>query len=108
LIDIMDNKGVVKMSGGSHNYLYSKDEYDLFSWGSVRDLDNMASSMIEYGAIDIAKDTLRLKNYIEQALTKVEVMQESLSKVFKAVEWCDSGDTGKDSLQKAFEEYRNK
>jgi len=74
----------------------------IYSAGECEGLDNMASSMIEYGAIDIAKDTLRLKNYIEQALTKVEVMQESLSKVFKAVEWCDSGDTGKDSLQKAF------
>ncbi len=96
------------MSGGSHNYLYCRDKEDLFSWSGVEDLDNMATSMIEHRAIDIAKDTLRLKNYIEQALTRVEVMQESLSKVFRAVEWCDSGDTGEDSLQKAFEEYRNR
>ena len=96
------------MSGGSHNYLYNKDEHDLFDWGAVTDLDNMATSMIKHGAIDIAKDTLRLKNYIEQALTRVEVMQESLSEVFKAVEWCDSADTGKETLQKNFEKYRNK
>ena len=96
------------MSGGSHNYLYCRDEEDLFSWSGVTDLDNMATSMIEHGAINIAKDTLRLKNYIEQTLTRVEVMQESLSKVFRAVEWRDSGDIGEDSLQKAFEEYRNR
>lgn len=96
------------MSGGSHNYLYCKEPSDLFSWSGIETLNNMATSMIEHGAIDIAKDTLRLKNYIEQSLTRVEAMQELLSKVFKAVEWCDSADIGEESLQKVFEEYRNK
>lgn len=94
------------MSGGSHGYLYAKDARDLFEWGSVELLDNMATSMIEHGAIDIARDTLRLKNYIEQSLTRAEVMQESLQKVFKAIEWRDSSDIGEDALIKIFEEYR--
>lgn len=96
------------MSGGSHNYLYNKEASELFEWGGVETLDYMATSMINHGAIDIAKDTLRLKNYIEQTLTRIEVMQEALRDVFKAVEWYESADIGRESMEKVFEEYRNK
>ncbi len=95
------------MSGGSYDYLWYKDAEELFSWDGIEALDKIATSMINHGAVDIAKDTLRLKNYIEQTLCRVEVMQEALEGVFHAVERRDSCDIGDKQLKEAFERYRN-
>ncbi|MGN4668302.1 hypothetical protein ACTFRP_21395 [Bacillus cereus group sp. MYBK234-1] len=37
------------MSEGNHSYLYFKDEHDLFEYGRIDDLEEMASRLIHLG-----------------------------------------------------------
>ncbi len=95
------------MSGGSWNYLYSKEIDDLMQHSNIGTLEEMADYLNQNGYEDVAKDTRRLAEYIKSAKIRIETLFEMLSPVFKAVEWCDSGDWGKDRVDKAIEEYRN-
>lgn len=95
------------MSGGSWNYLYSKDIDDLMQYSNIELLEEMADYLNQNGYEDIAKDTRRLVEYIKSAKIRVETLFEMLSPVFKAVEWYCSADWGKGSVDKAIEEYRN-
>lgn len=70
-------------------------------------LQDMADRLNSAGFEDVAKDTQRLVEYIKSARIRIETLFEVLSPVFKAVEWFDSGDWGKDKVDKAIEEYRN-
>ncbi len=95
------------MSGGSWNYLYSKDIDDLMQGGDIELLEEMADYLNQNGYEDVAKDTRRLVEYIKSAKIRVETLFEMLSPVFKAVEWYCSADLGRDRVDKAIEEYRN-
>jgi hypothetical protein len=94
------------MSGGSHNYLCFKDDSDLFEYGTLNDMENMASRLIELGFEDAAKETLNLKYTIQQSMVRSQVMKNRLQEVWKSVEWFDSSDSGIESVQKAIEKYR--
>lgn len=94
------------MSGGSHNYLCFKDDEDLFAYGALNDMENMASRLIELGFEDAAKETLNLKYTIQQALVRSKVMKNRLQDVWKSVEWYDSADSGIDSVEQAVSKYR--
>jgi hypothetical protein len=94
------------MSGGSHNYLCFKEDSELFEYATLMDMENMASRLIELGFEDVAKETLNLKYTIQQAMVRTQVMKNRLQDVWKAVEWCDSGDSGMDSVNKAIQKYR--
>jgi|SRR5690606_26405658 len=94
------------MSGGSYNYLYSKSSEDLFEYGTTETLDAMATRLIELGHVDVAKETLQLKQIIIQSKVRAEVISERLSDVWKSVEWYDSADRGIDSVDKAISKYR--
>ncbi len=95
------------MSGGSWGYLYSKEIDDLMQYSNIETLEEMADYLNQNGYEDVAKDTRRLVEYIKSAKIRIETLFEMLIPVFKAVEWHDSGDWGKDSVDKSIEEYRN-
>lgn len=94
------------MSGGSFNYLYCKETEDMFSDTAISDLSGMEDILLKTNYTDIAKDIRRLIEYIKSARNRVEVLQENLKPVLKAVEWYESCDIGADSLAKAVERYR--
>ena len=94
------------MSGGSFNYLYCKETEDMFSDTVILDLSGMEDILLKTNYTDIAKDIRRLIEYIKSARNRVEVLQENLKPVLKAVEWYDSCDIGADGLAKAVERYR--
>ena len=95
------------MSGGSWSYLYSKEVDELVQYGSIRLLEEMDDYLNSSGYEDVAKDVRRLVEYIKSAIIRIETLHEMLSPVFKAVEWYDSSDCGKDSVSRAIEDYRN-
>jgi hypothetical protein len=95
------------VSGGSWNYLYTKEIDDLMQYSNIETLEEMADYLNQNGYEDVAKDTRRLVEYIKSAKIRVGTLFEILGPVFKAVEWYCSGDWGKDRVGRAIEEYRN-
>lgn len=94
------------MSGGSWNYLYNKDIDELMNGSSTEILQDMADRLNSAGFEDVAKDTQRLVEYIKSASIRIETLFETLSPVFKAVEWFDSGDWGEETLNNEVLKYR--
>ena len=94
------------MSGGSLNYLYCKEDERLFEPQTVDDLETAAAVLVSKGYMDIAKDVLRLAEYIKSATIRVEVLHGQLGDVLHAVEWYLSADYGDDNLRRHLEEYR--
>lgn len=94
------------MSGGSWNYLYCKEIDELMNGSSTELLQDMADRLNSAGFEDVAKDTQRLVEYIKSASIRIETLFETLSPVFKAVEWFDSGDWGKETLNNEVLKYR--
>lgn len=95
------------MSGGSWNYLYCKDIDELMNGSSTELLQDMVDRLNSAGFKDVAKDTQRLVEYIKSAGIRIETLFEALSPVFKAIEWFDSGDWGKEALNNEISKYRN-
>lgn len=94
------------MSGGSWDYLYSKDIDELMNGSSTELLQDMADRLNSAGFEDVAKDTQRLVEYIKSASIRIETLFEVLSPIFKAVEWFDSGDWGEETLNNEVLKYR--
>ena len=95
------------MSGGSWNYLFCKDIDELMNGSSTELLQDMVDRLNSAGFKDVAKDTQRLVEYIKLASIRIETLFETLSPVFKAVEWFDSGDWGEETLNNEILKYRN-
>lgn len=70
-------------------------------------LQDMVDRLNSAGFKDVAKDTQRLVEYIKSASIRIETLFETLSPVFKAVEWFDSGDWGEETLNNEILKYRN-
>lgn len=64
------------------------------------------SIFLENDAADVAKDVRRLIEYVLSAKNRIEVMWENLREVFKAIEWYQSADSGKDRVDRAIAAYR--
>lgn len=94
------------MSGGSWNYLYCKEIDELMNGSSTELLQDMVDRLNSAGFKDVAKDTQRLVEYIKSASIRIETLFETLSPVFKAVEWFDSGDWGEETLNNEVLKYR--
>lgn len=95
------------MSGGSLNYLYCKEPYELFESDRVADLETAAAVVYNAGYKDIAKDIYRLAEYIKSANIRVEVLHEQLRDVLHAVEWYLSADYGDNTMRKHMDAYRD-
>lgn len=94
------------MSGGSLCYLYCKEPEDLFDGSTIHYLEEAEDYLLKNDAVDVAKDVRRLIEYVLSAKNRVEVMQENLRDVFKAIEWYQSADSGKDRVDRAIATYR--
>ena len=92
------------MSGGSYDYLYCKEPYELFN--NVCYIEDMSETALKLGYEDIALDLTRLAEYIKSAKIRVTVLQEQLKEVMHDIEWYEDCDIGEDTLKKTFEEYR--
>ena len=75
-------------------------------YSNIELLEEMSDYLNQNGYEDVAKDTQRLVEYIKSASIRIETLFEALSPVFKAVEWFDSGDWGKEVLNNEVLKYR--
>lgn len=90
------------MSGGSHNYLCFADNL----WDREEDLRHMADRLIELGyAEEAANETIATLFDLQMAKASLNEQISRLHKVWKAVEWMDSGDSGEDQLKAVLKEY---
>ena len=92
------------MSGGSFDYLCFMEVDKLMNNKEL--LDKMANRLLELGYKDAAKETVLAKIILEQTEIRIEVIRDRLEKVWKAVEWMDSGDSGIDRVEEVIKNYR--
>lgn len=94
------------MSGGSYNYLCSKDAAELLS-GHHSDLREMADTLASLGyAKDAAVETEELLLMLRQFDIRIQTRVDRLRGVWKAVEWWKSGDWGEDDVHETLAKYR--
>ena len=85
------------MSGGSYNYLCTKDSSNV----NVSDLAKMRDRLFELGFRDLGNET----NEIIERLDQINNLCYNLHGVWRAVEWMDSGDVGIEEVVKQSELY---
>ena len=93
------------MSGGSYNYLYCKDSYDIHE--RRNELNEMRDRLTELGYLDAAKETESVTLMLDSFEVRLQARLDRLNQVWKSVEWCDSGDSGEDYVKDEVEKYRN-
>jgi hypothetical protein len=94
------------MSGGSYDHLHSAFDLDdlLRKQGQ---LGEMADRLAGLGyAKDAALETHELVVILRHMEMRMAVRLARLSKVWRAVEWWDSGDGGEDGVRTALAAYR--
>lgn len=92
------------MSGGHYNYIQNKEPSELFN--EVSEIEDMSEDALRFGYEDISKDLRRLTEYIKSSLIRVEVLSEQLHEVMKGLDYYQSCDIGKSSLDEIIEKYR--
>lgn len=86
------------MSGGSYNYLYC---HVTGLDGRQEDITRMERRLQESGYYAAARATRDVLRMLEAA----ERIAQTLSDVWAAVEWADSGDSGEEQVVKAAEKF---
>jgi len=94
------------MSGGSYDYLCYKDVFELES--QREHIVRMRDRLIELGHLDAAKETESILLVLDSFKVRMVSRLERLKAVWQAVEWLDSGDSGKDCVDDAIKEYQEK
>jgi len=94
----------INMSGGSYNYLCYKDASEISN--NESDIKDMVNRLSELNYPDAAKETESVLLEIRSFEVRMDARLERLSKVWKSVEWLDSGDSGEEGVRSAIEEYR--
>lgn len=92
------------MSGGSYNYLCYKSADSLLE--QQEELRGMQNRLSQLGLVEAAKETGKVLKTLEEALKAVEKLADNLHGVWHAVEWYDSGDWGKDDLNRIASQYK--
>lgn len=93
------------MSGGSHNYLYSKSSWDIME--NLEALDRMSDDLSVLGyAEDAARETEEILCFIRHFQIRIDTRIERLSKVWRAMEWWKSADSGEDYVKEELARYR--
>jgi len=95
------------MSGGSLNYLYSKDETAQIL-NAYNDIYRVKREIGDLGYPDIEKDISDFLWLICETEAKIENRFEKLSKLFHDTEWYIDSDIGIEDLRKTCEEYLKK
>lgn len=91
------------MSGGAFNYLYCDDTEDFFK--RADDLEEMKEILEKHGYKNISKDVTSLISYIKDSIRFVDEKCEELRPIFKAIEYFESGDIGKEEMYSVFDVY---
>lgn len=94
------------MSGGSYDYLYCKETSELFQLQNIANIDDMATVLRRKGYEDVARDMLRLAEYLKSAWNRVDVLSDQLKDVMRSVEWYESCDFGDNDLERHINDYR--
>lgn len=94
------------MSGGSYEYLYTKDADDLVN-SHHAELQRMIDRLIGLGYDDVADELIQLQLSIRSYRLRAEAILRRTSGVMKAVEWVDSADWSLPRIQEAVDEYRS-
>lgn len=92
------------MSGGSYNYLCYKDGIDIFE--RREELKSMRDRLVELGYLDAAKETESILLIMDSFEVRLQARLDRIRDVWQAVEWCDSGDSGREGVENAIEKYR--
>lgn len=92
------------MSGGSYNYLCYKDSFDIHE--RRNELNDMRDRLTELGYLDAAKETESVILILDAFEVRLRSRIERLSGVWRAVEWCDSGDTNEKAILVEINKYR--
>ena len=92
------------MSGGSYNYLCHCDAEDIFA--KTKDIQDMASRLSELGYVDAATETESILLVRNNYVSRMQARLNRLTPIWKAVEWYDSGDWGKESIEEEVNKYR--
>ena len=96
------------MSGGSFDYLYAMDDAEMIvNWGYLRSLIEMTDAARVEG-YEISEDMSKWYDKIKEMKEELEKGHEKFRDFMKAFEWWKSGDSGKDSVDKAFEKWKVK
>ena len=95
------------MSGGSHNYLALALRSDPDeAWQRLPYIEEMRDRLHEAGFEPEAAEFAELVKVIKDASLLVRTSVERLRPVMHAVEWWDSGDWGRDRVERVIEEHR--
>ncbi len=92
------------MSGGSYNYLCYKDSYEIHE--RRQELNEMRDRLTELGYLDAAKETESVILMLDAFEVRLQARIDRLKDVWKAVEWCDSGDSGESHIKNEIDKYR--
>lgn len=92
------------MSGGSYNYLCYKDGIEIFE--RKEELNSMRERLTKLGYLDAAKETESVLLIMDSFEVRLQARLDRMRDVWQAVEWCDSGDSGKEDVENAIEKYR--
>ena len=97
------------MSGGSWNYMYSKEVDDILNMGS--DLEEMKNRLEKEGALLVENDIKSLLSVIDVIQSHKDDADEILSRirmVMKSLEWWDSSDWGKEQFDREVLNHSNR
>jgi hypothetical protein len=89
------------MSGGSFNYACFKVE-DSEIFKALEDVRGIEVYLRTYGQHDAADEVLRFINEVETHQRRLAVIGERIAPLLKAVEWCASGDSGMDGVEREY------
>jgi len=92
------------MSGGSYDYLYSKDIDNLIYMDDT--IKQMTESLLEHDAVDAAKETYELLQIIKQFRARTDVITQRLRNIWHAREWVDSNDCEEEHFAEELKKYR--
>lgn len=94
------------MSGGSYDYLFQAFDLDDLLKKQYQ-LSEMADRLASFGyARDASLETHELLIILRQFEARTAVRLARLARVWKAVEWLDSGDGSEDAVREALASYR--
>jgi len=95
------------MSGGSFDYLFSASNERLIAGEYDEHLECMVDQLADWNYIDAGSETYEFLLILRQMRVRLSALRHRLNPLWQEVEWCVSGDTGKEAVERAIAKYRN-